>query len=408
MERRRAFDAITSVMSGLAENRPVLLVLDDLQNAGRATVELLHFLGRHAGRARLLVVATVRAEEGGAAIDALSDVSDRIELGPLPAEAVGELATAAGCGELADTILQRTRGHALFVTETLRAVASGETGVPESLRAAVLARVRRAGPEIEELLRAGAVLGASVDPAIVGGLLDVPARCRAAVRAGAGTRLLVVAGRNYEFANDLVQEVLYATTPAPTRLAYHRRAADLLADHPESVAAHAAAARTGHGPRAPICRPVNKPRTDTRSATPKRCSAGHCRPPKAPDDSTMVGVLRCAVTGLGLLWLSSAGVGRCQGRSDGGPAGRRSSPGDAGLAGTCVGQPGRGRAGRRGRRRLARLAPDRGESLGDRAGQAEVLGRLAVISGSGLQFIDALDRAMPRCGPVGPRGTTRP
>ena len=140
-------------------------------------------------------------------------------------------------------IFRRTRGHALFVTETLRGLSAGEPGIPESLRAAVLARLRIAGPVTEELLRAGAVLGNSVDPAVVAGLLELPAhvvahRCEQA----AASRLLVVADRTYEFANDLVQEILYDTTPAPTRLAYHRRAADLLTDHPESVAAHAVAA----------------------------------------------------------------------------------------------------------------------------------------------------------------------
>ena len=91
-----------------------------------------------------------------------------------PADAVAQLAREAGRGELAEVILRRTGGHALFVTETLRGLAAGETGVPESLRAAVLARLRRAGPGTEELLRAGAVLGATVDPAVVAGLLEVP------------------------------------------------------------------------------------------------------------------------------------------------------------------------------------------------------------------------------------------
>ena len=52
----------------------------------------------------------------------------------------------------------------------------------------------------------------------------------------------MVSGREYEFANDLIREVLYATTPEPTRLAYHRRAADLLTGQPEALAGHAAAA----------------------------------------------------------------------------------------------------------------------------------------------------------------------
>ena len=52
----------------------------------------------------------------------------------------------------------------------------------------------------------------------------------------------MVSGRDYEFANDLIREVLYASTPEPTRLAHHRRAADLLTGQPESLARHAAAA----------------------------------------------------------------------------------------------------------------------------------------------------------------------
>jgi DNA-binding SARP family transcriptional activator/tetratricopeptide (TPR) repeat protein len=243
VELRRAYDGVTGMLRGLAEQRPVLLVLDDLQNTGQATVDLLHYLARHLGAARLLVIATVRAEDGAGAIDALTDVTGRVELGPLPADAVTQLAREAGHGDLAEMVVRRTRGHTLFVTETLRGLGAGEPGVPESLRTAVLARLRRAGPGTEELLRAGAVLGAVVDPVVLAGLLEVPAhvaahRCERA----AGSRLLVVAERSYEFANDLVQEIVYATTPPPTRLAYHRRAADLLTGQPESVAAHAAAA----------------------------------------------------------------------------------------------------------------------------------------------------------------------
>ncbi len=121
--------------------------------------------------------------------------------------------------------------------------------MPESLRSAVQARVRRTGPAAEALLRGRAVLGAAVDPLILGELLDLtPAaaveRCEQALAA----RLLVVSGRDYEFANDLIREVMYATTPEPTRLAYHRRAADLLTGQPEALARHAAAA--GDWPRA--------------------------------------------------------------------------------------------------------------------------------------------------------------
>ena len=189
------------------------------------------------------MLATLRPEEGGAALAALADVANRLEVGPLPADAVRRLAADAGRAGQAADILRRTRGHTLFVVATLQGLVAGEPGVPESLQAVVLARVGRLGSAVEDVLRAGAVLGAAVDPAVVAAMLGVPPyavaqRCEQAV---AG-RLLVAAGRQYEFANDLIHEVLYATTPAPVRTAHHLAAADRSTRRPEVVARHAAAA----------------------------------------------------------------------------------------------------------------------------------------------------------------------
>ena len=201
-----------------------------------AQVEL-HFLGRQPTGSRLLVVATVRVENDAQIGAALAPVASRVEVGPLSQEAVAQLARAAGQGELAGSILERTRGHTLFVVEVLRALTSGDAGVPESLRTAVQARVRRAGPAVEALLRAPAVLGATVDPLTVGVTLDLaPATALELCETALEARLLVVSGRDYEFANDLIREALYASTPEPTRLAHHRRAADLLTGQPESLA----------------------------------------------------------------------------------------------------------------------------------------------------------------------------
>ena len=242
MQRRRTFLAVLGFLRELAARNPVLVVLDDLQYAGQSTIEFLHYLGRNAGRSRLLVVATVRAENDADTSAALAAVASRVEVGPLGAAAVEQLAGAAGQAGLADRILRQTRGHTLFVVEVLRTLAEGDSGLPESLRSAVQARVRRLGPEAEHLLRVAAVLGAAVDPVTVAAVADVPPAaalqlCELALRA----RLLVAAGRDFEFANDLIREALYATTPEPTRLAYHQRAADRLTSQPESLARHAAA-----------------------------------------------------------------------------------------------------------------------------------------------------------------------
>ena len=243
IERRRAFEAIRAFLGALAERHPVLVLVDDLQYAGQSTIEFMHFLARQAAGSRMLVTVTVRAENDAQIGTALAPVASRVEVGPLAPEAVRQLARAAGQGELAESILERTRGHTLFVVEVLRALASGDVGAPASLRTAVQARVRRAGSAVEALLRAASVVGAAVDPLALGVLLDlVPATALELCEAALEARLLVVTGRDYEFANDLIREALYASTPEPTRLAYHRRAADLLTGQPESLARHAAAA----------------------------------------------------------------------------------------------------------------------------------------------------------------------
>ncbi|GAA1824238.1 AAA family ATPase [Planosporangium flavigriseum] len=241
VRRHLAQEAVTGFLHALAEHQPVLLVLDDLHNASDATVQLLRAVARSTGT-RLLVVATVRTTEGAAVLEALADVANRLDLGPLPPAAVTRLVTEAGWADLAGEVRDRTGGHPLFIVETLRDLAAGGTGVPDSLEAALLGRLRRLGTDTERVLRAASVLGMTVDPATLARLVDLPLQqtathCEAALSAG----LLTAADGGYDFAHDLVREVVYATTPAPARAVHHLRAAELLDHRPEAMAAHAAA-----------------------------------------------------------------------------------------------------------------------------------------------------------------------
>jgi tetratricopeptide (TPR) repeat protein len=243
VERRRAFDALASFLRQIAGRSAVMVSLDDLHNAGRSTVEFLHYLARHAGAARLLVVGTARSEHEREVVEPLAAVAGRIDLDVLSPEAVSQLALAAGQPDMAQRILVRTRGHPLFVIESLRALTSGDTGVPASLQDAVVARVAALGRSGADFLRCAAVLGMSFDLVTVAAMLGeslptVVGLGEDALAAG----LLVVSGREYEFGNDVIREVLYATTPVPARLAYHLSAADLLSSRPEALAGHADAA----------------------------------------------------------------------------------------------------------------------------------------------------------------------
>jgi DNA-binding SARP family transcriptional activator/tetratricopeptide (TPR) repeat protein len=245
LERRRTFEAVTGFLVALARQRPLLVVLDDLHLAGASTIELLHFLLRWEPAAPLLVLATLRAEEADEALEQLGPVAAMVELGPLPEPAVVDLATRMGVRDRAPEVLSLTRGHTLFVVETLRTLTEGadNQAMPVSLQAAVVARARRWGPGVEEMLRVAAVAGSSVDIDEIADLTDQSGEhiARCAERAHRARLLTEVEGR-YEFENELVRAALYETTPLPTRVLRHRRLAQRCADRPEAAASHAAAA----------------------------------------------------------------------------------------------------------------------------------------------------------------------
>ena len=245
IERRRTFEAIASLLQKTSVRTPLMLLLDDLHNAGSSTLEWLHFGFRRLTGARVMFLATLRADEGHEAETHLHDVGERLDVGPLPRDAVAQLAASAGAPDLTQSILARTSGHTLFVVETLRALIEGadQNEVPESLLAAVLGRVERTGAQCEEQLRVGAVLGSAFELPLVAQMLEITSEEAASnARRALDARLLVESESMFEFANDLIRDALYRTTPGPILIARHRRAAVLLEGRPESVATHARAA----------------------------------------------------------------------------------------------------------------------------------------------------------------------
>ncbi|MCP2354692.1 DNA-binding SARP family transcriptional activator [Nonomuraea thailandensis] len=247
MERRYAYEAVTAFLRALASREPVLLVLEDLHAAGAATVELVHYLARRVSGVRLLIVATALSGEGGVS-ELLRGVVEVVRPGPLPASVVLEL---AGDAELAEAVYRRTGGQPQLVAALLAevevrergpAVAEvGECGTAvaelagggvggagsDAVRAIVLGRLRGLGEPVLRALRAASVVGGAFDPVLLGAVLglapqEVAGHCERALSRG----LLVVRGSSYEFAEALTRDVLYATTPAPTRAVYERCAAE--------------------------------------------------------------------------------------------------------------------------------------------------------------------------------------
>lgn len=61
--RQQLFDAIVPFVLSAARVRPVLLILDDVQSADRASLALLRYLARSVGNSGILILATFRDEE---------------------------------------------------------------------------------------------------------------------------------------------------------------------------------------------------------------------------------------------------------------------------------------------------------------------------------------------------------
>ncbi|HEX5995084.1 MAG TPA: AAA family ATPase [Jiangellales bacterium] len=132
-----------------------VLVLDDLQWADQATIDLLRLLTRRVHRTRTLVIGTHRDEEIGIAHPlrgligdvARSAAGQRLSVGPLSRDAVA--AMVATSGRDPDDVLRITAGNAFFVQQVAATV--GE-GLPASVRDAVLARTADLPPAAQDVL----------------------------------------------------------------------------------------------------------------------------------------------------------------------------------------------------------------------------------------------------------------
>ena len=150
-----------ALLAGLRGCAPSVLVLEDLQWADEATLDVVRLLARQVESAAVLVVLSFRDDclhrthPLGILVGELPShaVAARLELSGLSCGAVEEL--VSGTSLHADEVHARTAGNPFYVMEV---VAAGGTVVPVTVRDAVLARIARLPPPARELLDAVAVV----------------------------------------------------------------------------------------------------------------------------------------------------------------------------------------------------------------------------------------------------------
>jgi len=285
-EEVRLLDALAQFLIGYSRNRPLVVLLHNLEEADVQTVELLHYLARNlsliestralASRTpgarqprplRLQVVVSYRPSELEAqglagAIDPVADASitHAVQLAPLgPGEVYHLVESMLGVGSqprrLAERIYGETKGNPYFTVELMRALVEsgtlsyvdgewvarleeGGVPVPESVAGVILERTRQIAAEERGPLRLLAVLGrpASIHElaalthedvrSLVAGLEELVKRQVLHSDVGEG-------GRRYEFIHGLARDAIYEDIPPAQRTALHAACGEYLEQRAE-------------------------------------------------------------------------------------------------------------------------------------------------------------------------------
>ncbi len=251
------FEGLVDWLVAEAQQRPVVLVLDDLHWAASPTLGALMHLARSDRLERTLVIGTYRDTELGrthplAAVLAdlrREDCVERLSIRGLDLAGVAAFVEAARGGaldddgrELAARLSQQTEGNPFFVSQILRHLA--ESGavervdghwvrapagdafeVPEGVREVVGRRVSRLSAPAGELLQVAAVDGPEFETAIVAVVAAQPSdRALDGFDEALAARLLLEtnAPGRLRFAHALVRQTLMYELTTLRRVRLHR------------------------------------------------------------------------------------------------------------------------------------------------------------------------------------------
>lgn len=240
----------TTVLDEMSSGGFQVWLVEDLQWADDATLDLVGYLARRIDRTSALVIATYREEERprSALSFVLGDLATassvrHIQIPPLSAHGVATLAE----GRHPDPVeLHRlTDGNPFYVTEVL---AGTSDSVPVSVRDAIRSRLSRLDERASRALQAAAILGTSSEPwllaAVSGEDLQGIDDCLTAglVRSESG---------RIEFRHELTRVTVLEDLPMFRGIGLHRRALEALrqagASDDARLAYHAEGAADGAG-----------------------------------------------------------------------------------------------------------------------------------------------------------------
>jgi predicted ATPase len=290
----RTLGDLCSALDALAEEKPLILLFEDLHWADASTIQLISALARQRSKTRLLVLATCTPQHGSGEElwkQLKNDLMLRrlcaeILLEPFKRAAVQELvARELGQADLpsdmADFVFQRSEGNPLFVIAVVEhLIALGvlvsrciegvarweqcapfpemEAGVPDPLVRMIELEIERLSEEEQRLLEAGSLMSVAFPAWAVAAALDkdpleteeacdaLARRLHFVVRAGEDELPGGLRSAFYVFGHGLYREVLYQRQAAARRHRRHMRVADRLGELFAGQEANVARERSMH------------------------------------------------------------------------------------------------------------------------------------------------------------------
>jgi tetratricopeptide (TPR) repeat protein len=258
--RRRLYEGIAQVLSIVCENRPVILLVDDLHWADDSSLALLHYLQRRVTSGLYLLTAH-RPEELGTRVSSVTPelLSGRkpkvriIHLRVLDSkESFDLLSSLIGPAESStafSSVSEMSAGNPFFAIELARNLAQEEPkndcvrpSVPDSIRALFNRRFATLNDRTMALMQQAAILGSrssyeTLTAASGVPLLEVDGMIRQLARAG------IITEKNglVSFRHDLIREVAVAQIQPALTKALHLKAAralEVTRGDPGEIAVH--------------------------------------------------------------------------------------------------------------------------------------------------------------------------
>ncbi len=275
-ERYRLMQAVTSFLKNAANLQPILLVLEDLHDSDKGTLDLLTHVSRNLAGARLLIIGTYRDVEVdrnhplSAALAELRRLSSygRILLRGLNADEVRRMLESIARQEvpwgLAEAVHRQTEGNPLFVQEVVRYLAeqgliSREEGrwkssretplemvIPEGLRDVIGKRLSTLSQDCNRLLSIASVIGREFPLEVLRSVANISEdvfvnALQEAVRMSVLEERSQLGSIRYRFTHAFFRQTMYEELIAPQRLKLHQQVArSLEMQHAKRLEEHAA------------------------------------------------------------------------------------------------------------------------------------------------------------------------